>query len=617
MSFIGELKRRNVIRVSVAYLAGAWLLIQILETLFPIFGLEETSIRVVVIILAIGFLPAVIAAWVFEITPEGLVRDSGTPAHGHTASHARLDRIIIATLVLAVAVFAVHAFVLDPQRDAAEREAAREQGRSDAFVESFGDKSIAVLAFENMSSDPEQAFFADGISEELLNLLARIEGLRVTSRTSAFAFKDSDASVPEIGKQLDVTYVLEGSVRRDGDDIRITAQLIDARTDTHVWSDTYDRKFEHVFAIQDEVAAQVVSELKIKMSVEMPTAPRHDPAAYSLYLQARQLLNVNSWDYEQMEDLLVRAIEIDPDFVEAKVELSSVYGMWGQSLYMPNASEAAEEYWLRQGSLLEEVLAVEPNNVALNIALAFSEMGIPTEAVGYLERALEIDPMNGRALNISVILLTRLWREEQALPIAEYLVERDPLFGAPRWNLGRAQLNSGAYKAAVDTYRVMAEILPDSVRAPWAIGVALLLQGHTEAALAQFQEEVPDETYRLHGSVLALHELGHHDEAQAALASLVSMRGTDEIRGLSFLIATASACVGNLDDAFEYLEMQRKSDPGWLRVVANSPLYEKFESDPRWLPFLERAGLAPEQLGAVEFNPRLPPELLTHPEKKP
>lgn len=277
MSLIRELKRRNVIRVAVGYLAGAWLLIQIIETLFPIFGLEESSIRVVVIILAIGFLPAVIAAWVFEITPEGLVKDSGTPGQSDVATHARFDRIIIATLVLAVAVFAVHTFVLDPQRDAAEREAARLEGRSDAFVESFGDKSIAVLSFENMSSDPEQAFFADGISEELLNLLARIEGLRVTSRTSAFAFQDSDASIPEIAEQLKVAYVLEGSVRSDGENIRITAQLIDARADTHVWSETYDRKFEDIFAIQDDVAERVVSELKIKMSVGMPMAARHDP----------------------------------------------------------------------------------------------------------------------------------------------------------------------------------------------------------------------------------------------------------------------------------------------------------------------------------------------------
>ena len=609
MSFIGELKRRNVIRVAVAYLAGAWLLIQILETLFPIFGLEEASIRVAVIILAIGFLPAVIAAWVFEITPEGLARDSGTLGQSDVPSQTRFDRIIIATLVVAVAVFAVHTFVLDPQRDAAEREAARQEGRSDALVESFGDKSIAVLAFENISSDPEQAYFADGISEELLNLLARVEGLRVTSRTSAFAFKDSDASVPEIAEQLNVSYVLEGSVRRDGEDIRITVQLIDARADTHVWSETYDRKFEHVFLIQDEVAAQVVSELRIKMSVGMPTAPRHDPAAYSLYLQAKQLLNSFSDDYEKADELLSRALQIDPDYADAKIELSYVYGIYGDRAHDAGDSEAAERHYQRAAALRDEVAAADPDNVALNVASAWVNQANFQVAAGYLERALDRDPSNDRALNIAIILLTRLWREDQAISIAEYLADRDPLYSHVHWNLGRARMNAGAYEAAEETFRTIAAIEPGSIGVAWAIGLALLFQGDAEAALVQFQEQVSVEVLRLHGSVLALHDLGHHEEAAAALKSLVAQWGHDDWRAVAWFIATASAWVGNLDDAFEYLELQRQSDPGWLRVVANSPLYEKLEDDSRWLPFLERAGLAPEQLGAVEFNPRLPPDL--------
>jgi TolB-like protein/tetratricopeptide (TPR) repeat protein len=616
VSFIGELKRRNVIRVGVAYLAAAWLLIQILETLFPIFGLEETSIRVVVIVLAIGFLPAVIAAWVFEITPEGLVKDSGTPSQRDVTSHARFDRIIIATLVLAVAVFAVHTFVLDPQRDAAEREAAREAGRTDALVESFGDKSIAVLAFENISSDPEQAYFADGISEELLNLLARVEGLRVTSRTSAFKFKGGDASIPEIAEQLNVAYVLEGSVRSDGEDIRITAQLIDARSDTHVWSETYDRNFEHVFAIQDDVAARVVEELKIEMSVGMPTAPRHNPAAYSLYLQAKQLLNTNSRDFERADNLLTRALQIDPDYADAKIELSFVYGIYGDQAYDAGDLEEAEQYLQRAAALRDEVAAADPDNVALNVASAWVNQANFQVAAGYIERALNKDPMNDRALNISIILLTRLWREDQAIPIAAYLADRDPLYSHVQWNLGRAHLNAGAYEAAEKTFRIMVAIDPGSAYMPGQIGWALLFQGEAEAALEQFQSAGSDETMRLHGSVLALHNMERHEEAAEALNSLIALRGPDEGRGLSFFIATASAWIGNLDVAFDYMEKQRLSDPGWLRVVANSPLYEKFETDPRWLPFLERAGLASEQLGAVEFNPRLPPDLLTHSEKR-
>lgn len=220
--------------------------------------------------------------------------------------------------------------------------------------------------------------------------------------------------------------------------------------------------------------------------------------------------------------------------------------------------------------------------------------------------------MNDRALNMSIIVLTRLWREDQAIPIAEYLADRDPLYSHVHWNLGRARLNAGAYESAEQTFRTIKEIEPESRGPEWSTGLALLFQGDAEAALVQFQQQVSVEMLRWYGSVLARHDLGQNEEAAEALKRLIALRGPDELQFMSWLIATASAWVGNLDDAFEYLEMQRQSDPGWLRVVANSPLYEKFEADPRWLPFLERAGLAPEQLGAVEFNPRLPPELLTH-----
>jgi tetratricopeptide (TPR) repeat protein len=238
--------------------------------------------------------------------------------------------------------------------------------------------------------------------------------------------------------------VPEGSVRRDGDDVRITAQLIDARVDTHVWSNTYDREFVDVFAIQDDVAARVEEELKIEMSVGMPTVPRHDTAAYSLYLQARQRLNSGSSEYELIRDLFVRALEIDPDFMDAKVELSGMYGLWGQAASHSGDMELADERWQRQASILDEVAAVAPDNDPLNVALAFREMRSPAIAVPYLERALDVDPMNDRALNTAVILWTRIWREEEAIRVAEYLARRDPLFAFVRWNLARAQLNNRA-----------------------------------------------------------------------------------------------------------------------------------------------------------------------------
>ena len=243
MSFYHELKRRNVFRVGAAYIFAAWLLIQVAETIFPLFGYGDTPARITVILLAIGFPLFLVFSWVFELTPEGLKKEKDVD---HTASVVRktgkqLDRVIIVLLALALGYFAFDKFVLDPAQDLKIAETARQEGRSEALVESYGDKSIAVLPFVNLSADPEQEYFSDGISEELLNLLARIPELRVISRSSAFYYKGKDIDIPTIAQQLNVTHILEGSVRQAGNRVRITAQLVEARSDTHIWSDIFDR----------------------------------------------------------------------------------------------------------------------------------------------------------------------------------------------------------------------------------------------------------------------------------------------------------------------------------------------------------------------------------------
>jgi TolB-like protein len=259
MSLYQELKRRNVIRVAIAYLAASWLLIEAAETIFPLYGFGDAPARIVVTVLAIGFPLFLVFSWVFEITPEGLKKekDIDRAASVTHKTGKKLDRVIIVLLALALGYFAVDKFVLDPARDVELVEETAQQARSEALVESYGDKSIAVLPFVNMSADPEQDYFSDGISEELLNLLAQIPDLRVISRSSSFSFKGKDIAVPEVAQQLHVAYVLEGSVRKAGDRVRITAQLIEARSDTHLWSQTYDRTLDNIFAVQDEIAAAI------------------------------------------------------------------------------------------------------------------------------------------------------------------------------------------------------------------------------------------------------------------------------------------------------------------------------------------------------------------------
>ena len=268
MGFFTELKRRNVLRFAGLYLVGAWLTVQVASTVLPMFGAPDWLPRTIVILLAIGFLPALILSWIFELTPEGLKRDEDVRPEESIAPQTarRMDRMIIVVLVLALGYFAFDKFVLAPRRGGTPAESSS----------STNSKSIAVLPFVNMSSDKEQEYFSDGLSEELLNQLAQIPQLRVIARTSSFSFKGKEVDVSTIAHALNVAHVLEGSVRKSANTLRVTAQLIRTSDSSHLWSQTYDRDRTDIFKVQDEIAADVVAALKVKLlpTQELPKVPR-------------------------------------------------------------------------------------------------------------------------------------------------------------------------------------------------------------------------------------------------------------------------------------------------------------------------------------------------------
>jgi adenylate cyclase len=356
VSLFTELKRRNVIRVAAAYIVTAWLIVQVVETLFPIYGLSEAAVRLVVNLLVIGLVPVLVLSWVFEWTPEGIRREAevGDTAPVSPRAARKLDRMILVVLALALGYFAFDRFVLAPQREATVAEAARQEGRAEAMVESYGDLSIAVLPFDDMSPEGDQEYFSDGIAEELLNVLARVPELRVTSRTSSFAFKGQALEVPEIARRLKVGHVLEGSVRKAGNQIRITAQLIDARSDTHLWSETWDRELVNVFAIQDEIAKAVVASLQEELlGGEEPALPGRssetEPRAYELVLRGRHLLNQQDPEVlDRAQQFYELAIDVDPEYAPAWGGLAKTLmaqGSWKRrdpQEFMPNVESAVE-----------------------------------------------------------------------------------------------------------------------------------------------------------------------------------------------------------------------------------------------------------------------------------
>jgi TolB-like protein len=312
----------------VAYVVGSWLLIQVTETIFPLFGFGDTPARLVVIVLAIGFIPSLIFSWVFEITPEGLKKDADVDHEKSITQTAgkKLDRIILVVLALALGYFAFDKFVLDPVEDEQIAQSARQEGRTAALTESYGDKSIAVLPFANMSSDPEQEYLSDGITEEILNLLVKIPELKVTSRTSVFTFKGQNVDIPAVAKKLGVAHILEGSVRKAGNRVRITTQLIEAGNDVHLWSETYERQLDDIFAIQDDIAKEVVKALKIQLLGEAPLAVSTNIEAYKLYLRGKHFATQGTRESLESSVTAYReAIALDTNFAPPWVGLADVF----------------------------------------------------------------------------------------------------------------------------------------------------------------------------------------------------------------------------------------------------------------------------------------------------
>ena len=557
MSFFQELRRRNVIRVAAAYLALAWLVVQIVETLFPMFGVSDAAARIVVVALAIGFIPVLVLSWAFEWTPEGLKRDSAVESGSPTAqaSAKRLDRIVIAALAVALTYFVVDELLIETQ----------------SASSSHSDRSIAVLPFVNMSSDPEQDYFADGISEELLNLLARIPELRVISRTSAFAFKGKDIDIPEIARALNVTHVLEGSVRKSGNSIRITVQLIQTDSDRHLWSETYERTLDDIFAIQDDVRGtrrRPVGDPAARGRAQDETGRPTCVRKISPGSQYRPGLS-NRSQYSAAAKLLEAALAIEPDYVDAMILLRIIV-----------------DDPVRQAALTQKVLELDPQNASLKAfaAVGQDDMGM---AVALLNEAAETDPTNYMVLFNGARIAQRIGQLELAIEIYEYLVARDPLFFWAHLNLADYYTHADQIEDGLRSYERALELNTQAGNARWKHGLAFLINGEPERARAEFELE-PEEEARTHGLALAYHDLGRFDESQVLFDALVE--GSAE--PWPFGLARAYAWIGDADNTFHFLEESVERNLPLLGGLGRHPLFYKLHDDPRWMPFLESIGQA-------------------------
>jgi len=420
-------------------------------------------------------------------------------------------------------------------------------------------------------------------------------------RTSSFSFKGKNLEIPEIADRLEVAHVLEGSVRKAGDEVRITAQLIRAEDGFHVWSESWDRTLDDIFAIQDEIAAEVVEQLKITLLGEAPTVEAIDPEAFALFLQARQLFRQGTTEsLEQSIALYQRALEIEPDYAVAWAGLANNYVTQAAS----SGLLPLDEGFRLAREAANRALEIDPEHAEAYARLGRIAMlydGDLAAAARHLERALALDPTNTDIIGRAAILAADLGRLDEALALGEYVIARDPVNSTSHYWMGRTRLWSGRLDEAIASFRTALRLSPERIAARYFMSAALLLKGQPEASLATAEQEA-GEIWRLLGLSKAYHALGRAAESDAALAQLL---GSGE-ESWAYNIAYVHAFRGESDLAFEWLDTAVRYNDSGLSLIAVDVQFANVHDDPRWLPFLESIGKSPEQLDAIEFEVTLP-----------
>ena len=461
------------------------------------------------------------------------------------------------------------------------------------------DPSIAVLPFENMSSDKEQAYFSDGISEELLNLLAKIPELRVIARTSSFQFRDQDIGIKEIARKLNVAAVLEGSVRKSGDKVRITVQLVRAKDGTHLWSETYDRTLEDVFKVQDEIAREVVDKLKLTLLAAAPKARPVDAAVYPMLLQADAMYLQGAADARRRAlELYQRITAMRPGEARAWLGLARARL---NDINTPGVDSKQSLQLAREAA--NKALAIDPTLGLAHSYLAAAFMiegNLPSAAREY-QLSFQKSPTEPRVLANLARMLAHLGRHQEAIQAQRPLVLRDPATAQSQFNLCSYFLGAGQLKDAEDACRTGLLLTPDYTYGNATLSQVLLQSGKFDAALKQAQlEAVPGS--RLVQTAKAFDALGRRAESEKALQDMIE----NHLDGYVFGPAEVYAHRGDANQAFAWLERARREDDPEIGTAHVNHALVRLHEDPRWLPFLRKVGTAPEQLAKIVFDPKLP-----------
>lgn len=588
MSFIRELQKRNVFRVAAAYTVVAWLLIQVGATLEPAMHLPDWVDSVLAFFLLLGFPLAMFFAWAYELTPEGIKRDVdvGSNTAVRALAGRKWDRLIIFVLVLALGYFVIDKYLLDQAASIPETagtgvtpvDAVEPKGVASART-AVSSNSIAVLPFVNMSSDPEQEYFSDGLTEELLNLLAGIDELKVAARTSSFFYKDKldTITLTEIARQLEVAHVLEGSVRRSGDTIRITAQLIQADGGFHLWSQTYDRTLSDIFAIQDEISAAVVDALKVTLLGETPHASVINTESWELTQQARFLYNRRGpGEMQQALELFQRAAELDANNAAAWLGMAPLYFYLFDPPKLDDAFNAAQK-----------AVDLDPENpeAAARFAQALWLKGRHEEAGQFARRAVELGAHNPLILSMRAGSRNARGNYDEAIRLQRQAVSLDPLSITGIGNLASYLVGAGRWDEAEPWAQKALELAPDVSANHRTLAEIRLFQGRAEEAFTHWSKYdpsaagmdlFPSEDYVLEGAIRF--SRGQELASREILESLETQFTGDFPVHMAWLRAWR----GEYDQAFGYLEQAIELYPEMGNNYLLHPYLYALREDPRW-----------------------------------
>src|SRR5256886_11800580 len=576
-NFFAELKRRNVYKVAAAYAVVAWLLMQIASQIFPFFEIPNWVVRLVVLLLVIGFPIALIIAWVFEVTSEGVQRTEVADAAGLRSHGSTWIYVILVGAALSAGLFFVGRYTAG--------RAAPRQGDAGTTVPG---KSIAVLPLINESGDPKDEYFSDGLSEELIAALAQISGLKVIGRSSSFRFKERKEEPKTIGEKLGVSTLLDGTVRKQGDRVRIVAELVNAADGIQLWTRTFDRELKDIFAVQEEIARAVAESLKVTLlgSQDRP-AQRGTPSnleAHNAYLQGHFLfLRRNLEDYRKAVGYFDQAIRLDPDYALAYAERSEAWTFIG------DLTGQREPAWSKARSDAERAVAIAPALAEARAALGWVRFFVDwkfAEGLSDLNRAKELSPSNPTANDLLARAILYLGRLDEAERQARHAVELDPLSVIAQGNLARVLFFAGKLDDADAAARKAAELQPASASSHRWQTVMAAQRGDGATALREAQLE-PDEGYRRFELAVAQYVVGDRQAADAALADLTA-NGRDN---LAYQIAEVYAVRGEKDKAFEWLQISFDNhDTGTLTLLVD-PLLRGLRDDPRYKTLLAKLGL--------------------------